>query len=135
MNFSHKFNLFKILNGKLFCRTIYLFSLISRNQKQIKMDNIQQIADAVQKVLQQIVWASVQQRRPTQTRLTRLRKELCRDSFHAVLALSSGQAKYQCCIATVTVIVIQYYSNTLLKLSSCIFCSIKTFQIRPLSGR
>ena len=66
------------------------------------MDNIQQIADAVQKDLQLIVWASDQQGR---TRLTRLRNELCSDSFHAVLALSSGQAKCQCCIATVTFVV------------------------------
>ena len=37
------------------------------------MDNIQQIADAVQKGLQLIAWANVQQGR---TRLTRLRNEL-----------------------------------------------------------
>ena len=47
------------------------------------MDNIQQITDAVQKGRQLIVWASVKQGR---TRLTRLRNELCSDSFHAVLA-------------------------------------------------
>ena len=47
------------------------------------MNNIQQIADAVQKGLLLIVRASVQQGR---TRLTRLRNELCSDSFHAVLA-------------------------------------------------
>ena len=47
------------------------------------MDNIQQIADAVQKGRQLIVWASVQQGR---TRLTRLRNELFSNSFHAVFA-------------------------------------------------
>ena len=54
------------------------------------MDNIQQIADAVQKGLQQIIRASVQQ---GSTRQRRLRIELCSNSFHAVLALSCGQAK------------------------------------------
>ena len=51
------------------------------------MDNIQQIADAVQKGLELIVRASVQQGR---TKLTRLRNELYSDSFesfHAVLSL------------------------------------------------
>ena len=47
------------------------------------MNNIQQIADAVQKGLLLIVRASVQQGR---TRLTRLRNELYSDSIHAVLA-------------------------------------------------
>ena len=64
------------------------------------MDNIvQQISDAVQKGLQLIVQASVQQ---GSTRLRRLRIELCCDSFHAVLALSCGRVKCQCCITTVT---------------------------------
>ena len=45
------------------------------------MENIQQIADAVQKGLQLIVWVSVQQGR---ARLTLLRNELFSDSFHAV---------------------------------------------------
>ena len=54
------------------------------------MDNMQQNADAVQKGLQLIVRASVQQGR---TRLRRLRIELWSDSFHAVLALSCGPAK------------------------------------------
>ena len=49
----------------------------------IKMDNIHQITDAVQKGLQLIVPASVQQ---GSTRQTRLRTELWNDSFHAVLA-------------------------------------------------
>ena len=62
------------------------------------MDNIQQIADL-------IVWASVQQ---GSTSLTRLRNELCSDSFHAVLALNCEQAKCQCCIATLTVMVVVY---------------------------
>ena len=66
------------------------------------IDNIQQIADAVQKGLQLIVRASVQQGRAG---LTRLRNELCSDSFHAVLAWSCGRAKCQCCTATVTVVV------------------------------
>ena len=66
------------------------------------MDNIQQIADAVQKGLQLILRASAQQ---GSTRLRRLRTELYSDSFHAVLALSSGPAKYQCNITTVTVVV------------------------------
>ena len=70
--------------------------------KLCSMDNIQQIADAVQKGLQLIVRASVQQ---GSTRQRRLRIELCSDSFHAVLALSCGQAKCQCCITTVTVVV------------------------------
>ena len=64
------------------------------------MDKIQQIADVVQKGLQLIVWASVQQGR---TRLISLRNELCSDSFHAELAWSCGRAKCQCCTATVTV--------------------------------
>ena len=38
-------------------------------------------------------------------RVTRLRNELCSDSFNTVLALSCGQAKCQCCIAAVTVVV------------------------------
>ena len=63
------------------------------------MDNIQQIADAVQKGLQLVVRASVQQ---GSTRLTRLRNELYSDSFHAVLALSCGRV-FQCCTATVVV--------------------------------
>ena len=54
------------------------------------MDNIQQIPDAVQKGLELIVWASVQQGR---TRLTRLRNDFYSDSFHAVLAWSCGLAK------------------------------------------
>ena len=71
------------------------------------MDNKQQIADAVQKGLQLIVRASVQQ---GSTRLRRLRIELCSDSFHAVLALSCGRAKFQCCVTTVTVVV--YYRSS-----------------------
>ena len=39
------------------------------------------------------------------TRVTRLRNELYSDSFHAVLDLSSGLAKCQCCTTTVTVVV------------------------------
>ena len=66
------------------------------------MDNIQQIDDAVPIGLQLIVWASIQQ---GTTRLTRLRNDLYSDSFHAVLALSCGQAKCQWCIAMVTVVV------------------------------
>ena len=66
------------------------------------MDNIHQIADAVQKGLQLIVRASGQK---GSTRLRRLGIELCSDSFHAVLALSCGRAKCQCCITTVTVVV------------------------------
>ena len=66
------------------------------------IDNIQQIANAVQKGLYLIVRASFQQGR---ARLTRLRNELCSDSFHAVLAWSCGRAKCQCCTATVTVVV------------------------------
>ena len=65
------------------------------------IDNIQQIADAVQKGLQLIARASVQQGR---TLLTHLRNELYIDSFHAVLALSCGLAKSQCCVSTVTVV-------------------------------
>ena len=38
-------------------------------------------------------------------RITRLRKELCSDSFHPVLAWSCGRAKCQCCTATLTVVV------------------------------
>ena len=49
-----------------------------------------------------IVQTSVQQGR---ARLTRLRNELCSDSFHAVLAWSCGRAKCQCCTATVTVVI------------------------------
>ena len=49
-----------------------------------------------------IVRASFQQDR---ARLIRLRNELCSDSFHAVLAWSCGRAKWQCCTATVTVVV------------------------------
>ena len=67
-----------------------------------RFDNIQQIAGAVQKGLLLIVRASFQQGR---ARLTRLRNELCSDSFHAVLAWSCGRAKCQCCAATVTVVV------------------------------
>ena len=91
------------------------------------MDNIQQIADAVQKGLQLIVWASVQQGRAW---LTRLRNELYSNSFHAVLALSCGLAKLQCCIATVTVVV---YSNKALKITQIfhvdelIFYRVKLF--------
>ena len=66
------------------------------------MDNIQQIADAVEKGLQLILRASVKQ---GSTRLRRLRNELYSDSFHAVLALSCGLAKCQCCLTTVTVVV------------------------------
>ena len=66
------------------------------------MDNIQQVADAVQKGLELFVRASVQQGR---TRQTRLRYELHSDSFHAVLAWTCGLAKSQCCTATVTVVV------------------------------
>ena len=51
------------------------------------MDNIQQIADAVQKVLQLILRASVQQ---GSNRLRRLNIDLKSDSFHAALALSCG---------------------------------------------
>ena len=72
----------------------------------LSMDNIQQIADAVQKDLELIVRASVQQGR---TRLTCLRNELYSNSFHAVLAWICGLAKFQCCIGTVTVVV--YWSN------------------------
>ena len=71
------------------------------------MDKIQQIADVVQKGLQLIVWASVQQGR---TRLTRLRNELYNYLFHA---LSCGLAKCQCCIATVTVVVYRKYGPRL----------------------
>ena len=74
------------------------------------MDNIQQIADAVQKGLQLVVWASVQQAR---TRLSCLRNELYSDSFHAVLALSCGRVKFQCCTATVTVVVYSTYVDEL----------------------
>ena len=49
----------------------------------ISMDNIQKIADAVQKGLQLIARASVKQGRAS---LTRLRNELHSDSFNAVLA-------------------------------------------------
>ena len=49
-----------------------------------------------------IVRAIVQQGR---TRLTHLRTELYSNSFHAMLALSCGPAKFQCCTATVTVVV------------------------------
>ena len=73
------------------------------------MDNVQHITDAVQKGLLQIVRASVQQGR---TRLTRLRNELYSDSFHAVLAWSCGQAKDQCCTATITVVVYTHYLTT-----------------------
>ena len=66
---------------------------------------MQQIADALKKGLQLIVWVSVQQ---CNTRLARLRNELYSDSFHAVLALSYGRAKYQCCTATVMVV---FYSD------------------------
>ena len=66
------------------------------------IDNIQQIADVVQKDLQLIVRASLQQGR---ARLTRLRNELCSDSFHAVFAWSCGRVKCQCCTAMVTVVV------------------------------
>ena len=66
------------------------------------IDNMQHIADAVQKGLQIFVRASFQQGR---ARLTRLRNELCSDSFHAVLAWSCGPAKCQCCAPTVTVVV------------------------------
>ena len=66
------------------------------------MDNMQQIADVVQKGLLLIVRASVQQGR---TRITRLRNELYSDSFHAVLAWICGRAKCQCCTALVTVVV------------------------------
>ena len=52
------------------------------------MDNIQQFADTVQKGLQLIVRASVQQ---GSTGLRRLRIELCSDSFHAVRELRAGQ--------------------------------------------
>ena len=78
------------------------------------MDNIQQFADTVQKGLQLIVRASVQQ---GSTRLRRLRIELCSDSFHALLALSGGRAKCQCCITTVTVVVYTLY----LKILKCDF--------------
>ena len=71
------------------------------------MDNIQQIADAVQKGLQLVVRASVQQ---GSTRLTRLRNELYSDSFHAVLALSRGLSKCQCCAKTMMVVVYAYHS-------------------------
>ena len=70
------------------------------------MDNIQQIADAVQKGLQLIIRASVQQ---GSTRQRRLRIELCSDSFHAVLGLSCRRAKCQCCITTVVVYSLQIY--------------------------
>ena len=53
------------------------------------MDNIQQIADAVQKGLQLIERESVQQ---GSTRLRRFCIEQFNDSFHAVLALSCGRA-------------------------------------------
>ena len=72
------------------------------------MDNIQQIADAVQKGLYLIVRASVQQGR---TRLTRLRNELYSDSFHAVLAWSCRPAKCQCCAARVTIVVYRWWKS------------------------
>ena len=59
------------------------------------MDNIQQITDACKKVY------SVQQ---GSARQTRLRTELCNDTFHAVLAYC-GQAKCQCCLTTVMAVV------------------------------
>ena len=75
------------------------------------MENIQQIADAVQKGLWLIIRASVQQFcQQCRTRLTRLRNELVySDSFHAVLAWSCRKAKCQCCTATVTFVV--YWPN------------------------
>ena len=68
----------------------------------IIIDNIQQIADAVQKGLKLVVRASLQQ---GSARLTRLRNELCSDSFHAMLAWSCRRVKCQCCTATGTVVV------------------------------
>ena len=88
---------------------------ITLNYSNFLMDNIQQIADAVQKGLQLILRASAQQ---GSTRLRRLCIELCSDSFHVVLALSCGRAKCQCCITTVTVVVYTLY----LKILKCDFC-------------
>ena len=83
------------------------------------MDNIQQNADAVQKGLQLIVRASLQQ---GSTRLRRLRIELCSDSFHAVLALSCGLAKCQCCVTTVTVVVYLTGKKSLIKTFKIFLC-------------
>ena len=75
------------------------------------MDDIQQIADAVYvKGLKSIVRTSVQQ---DSTRLRRLLTELFSDSFHAVLALSPGPAKYQCCITTLKVVVYRLVARVL----------------------
>ena len=95
--------------------------------RSIIIDNIQQIPDAVQKGLQLIVQASFQQGR---ARLTRLRNELCSDSFHAVLAWSCGRAKCQYFTATVTVVVytvFQVYS-IYAQLLHAIFLSMTLFQ-------
>ena len=77
-----KLSLKKALRHIYGVRSIY-------NIVNVCMDNIQHIADAVQKGLQLIVRASIQQ---GSTRLRRLGIELCSDSFNAVLALSSGRA-------------------------------------------
>ena len=84
----------------------YLIAKCSMKSHTSCMDDIQKIADAVQKGLYLIVRARVQQGR---IRLTR--NELYSDSFHAVLAWSCGHAKYKCCTATVTVVV----NNILMK--------------------
>ena len=57
-------------------------------QIRLSMDNIQKIANAVQKGLQLIVWASVQQCR---TRLTFLRNEPYNDSLCTSLELRAGK--------------------------------------------
>ena len=106
----------QFVNKKQVLRMILLIMILQKPAKIIiyLMDNIQQNADAVQKGLQLIVRASVQQ---GSTRLRRLRIELCSDSFHALLALSGGRAKCQCCITTVTVVVYTLY----LKILKCDF--------------
>ena len=55
-------------------------------------------------------------------RLTRLRNEICSDSFHAVLALSCGLAKCQCCVTTVTVVVYLTGKKSLIKTFKIFFC-------------
>ena len=66
------------------------------------MNNLQQVADVIQKYLKLFVWASVPQDR---TRLTCLPTELSSNSFHAVLILSFGPANCQCYKTTLTVVV------------------------------
>ena len=95
------------------------------------MDNIQQIADAVQKGLHLVVRASAQQGR---TRLTRLRNKQYSDSFHAALALSCGRAKCQCCTATVTIVVYKKHPKFLTiflqKMSSITADRCPTFRVQ-----